>query len=108
MYFKITFDVFILLLQGPLTISIQELDGTFNHKIMIEENKTKFEFTCHSKSRRSDFTVASLFWFQKHDEYLECCLNVSTILNLTSIILLLLFLVEVVLDKERSQEIPFR
>jgi len=46
------------LLQGPLTISIQELDGTFNHKIMIEENKTKFEFTCHSKSRRCDITTA--------------------------------------------------
>jgi len=40
-----------------LTISIQELDGTFSHKIMIEENMPKFEFTCHSKSRRCVFRV---------------------------------------------------
>ena len=31
---------------------IQELDGSFNHTFKIEENKTKFESTCHSKSRR--------------------------------------------------------
>lgn len=37
---------------GPLTIMIQELDGTFPHTFMIEENKTRFEITCHSKSRR--------------------------------------------------------
>lgn len=37
---------------GPLTVAIQELDGTFNHTFKIEENKTKFEITCHSKSRR--------------------------------------------------------
>ena len=37
---------------GPLSVSIQELDGTFNHNFKIEENKTKFEITCHSKSRR--------------------------------------------------------
>lgn len=38
--------------QGPLTVTIQELDGSFNHTFKIEENKTKFEITCHSKSRR--------------------------------------------------------
>ncbi|ELT93532.1 hypothetical protein CAPTEDRAFT_221667 [Capitella teleta] len=37
---------------GPLTVVLQELDGTFNHTFKIEENKTKFEITCHSKSRR--------------------------------------------------------
>jgi transcription initiation factor TFIID subunit 2 len=37
---------------GPLTVTIQELDGSFNHTFKIEENKTKFEITCHSKSRR--------------------------------------------------------
>ena len=41
-------------LQGPLIVAIQELDGTFNHNFKIEENKTKFEITCHSKSRRWD------------------------------------------------------
>ncbi|KAI0209910.1 Transcription initiation factor TFIID subunit 2 [Lamellibrachia satsuma] len=38
---------------GPLIVAIQELDGTFNHNFKIEENKTKFEITCHSKSRRN-------------------------------------------------------
>ncbi|ESO05362.1 hypothetical protein HELRODRAFT_191453 [Helobdella robusta] len=37
---------------GPITVSIQELDGTFNHQFMVEENKSKFEIPCHSKSRR--------------------------------------------------------
>ncbi|KAF6025696.1 TAF2 [Bugula neritina] len=37
---------------GPLEVTIQELDGSFNHTFKIEENKTKFEITCHSKSRR--------------------------------------------------------
>ncbi|PVD22834.1 hypothetical protein C0Q70_16090 [Pomacea canaliculata] len=39
--------------RGPLTVTIQELDGSFNHTFKIEENKTKFEITCHSKSRRN-------------------------------------------------------
>lgn len=38
---------------GPLTVTIQELDGSFNHTFKIEENKTKFDITCHSKSRRN-------------------------------------------------------
>ncbi|KAL8598547.1 hypothetical protein ACOMHN_051335 [Nucella lapillus] len=38
---------------GPLTVTIQELDGSFNHSFKIEEDKTKFEITCHSKSRRN-------------------------------------------------------
>lgn len=43
---------FFLLFQGPLTVTIQELDGSFNHNFKIEENKTKFDITCHSKCRR--------------------------------------------------------
>ncbi|KAK8787251.1 hypothetical protein V5799_022973 [Amblyomma americanum] len=42
-----------LLLQGPLTVTIQELDGTFKHNLQIEENATKHDITCHSKSRRN-------------------------------------------------------
>ena len=38
---------------GALNVTIQELDGSFNHTFKIEENKTKFEITCHSKSRRN-------------------------------------------------------
>lgn len=38
---------------GPLTVIIQELDGSFSHNFKIEENKIKFEITCHSKSRRN-------------------------------------------------------
>ncbi|XP_064486844.1 transcription initiation factor TFIID subunit 2-like isoform X2 [Ornithodoros turicata] len=38
---------------GPLTVTIQELDGTFEHHLQIEENATKHDITCHSKSRRN-------------------------------------------------------
>ncbi|BFZ20925.1 hypothetical protein BsWGS_23965 [Bradybaena similaris] len=38
---------------GTLNVTIQELDGSFSHQFKIEENKTKFEITCHSKSRRN-------------------------------------------------------
>lgn len=38
---------------GPLTVWIQELDGTFKHNLQIEENATKHDITCHSKSRRN-------------------------------------------------------
>ena len=34
-------------------MTIQELDGSFNHTFKIEENKYKFDITCHSKSRRN-------------------------------------------------------
>ena len=38
---------------GPLTVRVQELDGSFNHTIQIEENTTKHDLPCHSKSRRN-------------------------------------------------------
>ncbi|OQR68760.1 transcription initiation factor TFIID subunit 2-like, partial [Tropilaelaps mercedesae] len=38
---------------GPLTIAIQELDGTFRHTLQIEEISSKHDITCHSKSRRN-------------------------------------------------------
>jgi len=39
---------------GPITVTVQELDGTFPHKLNIEENKTTpFAISCHSKSRRN-------------------------------------------------------
>lgn len=39
---------------GPITVTVQELDGTFPQKLNIEENKTTpFTITCHSKSRRN-------------------------------------------------------
>lgn len=38
---------------GPLVVWIQELDGTFKHNLQIEENATKHDITCHSKSRRN-------------------------------------------------------
>lgn len=39
---------------GPITVTVQELDGTFPQKLNIEENKTTpFIITCHSKSRRN-------------------------------------------------------
>lgn len=39
---------------GLVTVTVQELDGTFPQKLNIEENKTTpFVITCHSKSRRN-------------------------------------------------------
>nr|CAB3266794.1 transcription initiation factor TFIID subunit 2-like [Phallusia mammillata] len=38
---------------GPLMVRVQELDGSFNHTIQIEENTTKHDLPCHSKSRRN-------------------------------------------------------
>ena len=38
---------------GPLTVRVQELDGSFHHTIQIEENTTKHDLPCHSKSRRN-------------------------------------------------------
>ncbi|XP_072170420.1 transcription initiation factor TFIID subunit 2-like [Diadema setosum] len=37
---------------GPLKVTIQELDGSFEHTLQVEDNMTKGEITCHSKSRR--------------------------------------------------------
>ncbi|XP_071965911.1 transcription initiation factor TFIID subunit 2-like [Antedon mediterranea] len=37
---------------GPLKVTIQELDGSFEHTLQVEENLVKGEITCHSKSRR--------------------------------------------------------
>lgn len=39
-------------LQGPIKVTVQELDGSFNHMLQIEENSLKHDIPCHSKSRR--------------------------------------------------------
>ena len=38
---------------GPLSVRLQELDGTFKHTIQVEENVIKHDIPCHSKSRRN-------------------------------------------------------
>nr|XP_027199421.1 transcription initiation factor TFIID subunit 2-like [Dermatophagoides pteronyssinus] len=38
---------------GPLMIWLQELDGTFKHNLQIEDNVSKHDIVCHSKSRRN-------------------------------------------------------
>jgi transcription initiation factor TFIID subunit 2 len=38
---------------GPLSLTIQELDGSFSHTIQIEENTTRYDLPCHSKLRRN-------------------------------------------------------
>lgn len=38
--------------QGPIKVTVQELDGSFNHMLQIEENSLKHDIPCHSKSRR--------------------------------------------------------
>ncbi|CAL8096925.1 unnamed protein product [Orchesella dallaii] len=37
---------------GPLTVALQELDGTFKHVLQIEGTQAKADIVCHSKSRR--------------------------------------------------------
>ncbi len=39
---------------GPLTIIVQEIDGSFTHTVNIEDNITsKFEILCHSKGKKN-------------------------------------------------------
>ncbi len=40
---------------GPITIIIQELDGSFTHNLQVEDNSTscKFDISCHSKGKKS-------------------------------------------------------
>jgi transcription initiation factor TFIID subunit 2 len=37
---------------GPLTIVVQELDGSFPHTVQIDGNLSKHDLPCHSKGRR--------------------------------------------------------
>uniref|UniRef100_A0A8C2UU57 Transcription initiation factor TFIID subunit 2 n=1 Tax=Chinchilla lanigera TaxID=34839 RepID=A0A8C2UU57_CHILA len=38
---------------GPLKVTVQELDGSFNHTLQIKEDSLKHNIPCHSKSRRN-------------------------------------------------------
>ncbi len=39
---------------GPITIIIQELDGSFTHNLHVEDNTScKFDISCHSKGKKS-------------------------------------------------------
>jgi transcription initiation factor TFIID subunit 2 len=38
---------------GPLTVIVQELDGSFSHTIQLEENVTRYDIVLHSKGKRS-------------------------------------------------------
>lgn len=39
---------------GPITITIQELDGSFSHNLHVDENTScKFDISCHSKGKKS-------------------------------------------------------
>ncbi|MGH0148697.1 UNVERIFIED_CONTAM: hypothetical protein FKN15_013567 [Acipenser sinensis] len=46
---------------GPIKVTVQELDGSFNHTLQIEENSLKHDIPCHSKSRRAD---SPLLWIR--------------------------------------------
>lgn len=54
-------------MQGPIKVTVQELDGSFNHMLQIEENSLKHDIPCHSKSRRysdqSPFHVCNVQYF---------------------------------------------
>ena len=43
---------YLICFQGPLTVCVQELDGSFNHTVQIEDVYSRHELPCHSKSRR--------------------------------------------------------
>ena len=38
---------------SPRSVRIQELDGTFNHTVQVEEKATKINISCHSRARRN-------------------------------------------------------
>ena len=38
---------------GPLTVVVQELDGSFSHTIQLEENQIRYDIVLHSKAKRS-------------------------------------------------------
>ncbi len=38
--------------QGPMTVVVQEFDGSFTHTIQVEESITSHELQCHSKIRK--------------------------------------------------------
>ncbi|MEQ2192642.1 hypothetical protein XENOCAPTIV_014828, partial [Xenoophorus captivus] len=46
---------------GPIKVTVQELDGSFNHTLQIEENSLKHDIPCHSKSRSAD---SPLLWIR--------------------------------------------
>ena len=50
-----------VVLQGQIRVAVQELDGTFTHTFNLEENCSKVEISCHSKSRRYNRVFALKF-----------------------------------------------
>lgn len=57
---------------GSLTVRVQELDGSFQHTIQIEENSTKHDIQCHSKSRRNKRKKIPLLNGEEADIDLAC------------------------------------
>lgn len=49
--------LYLICFQGPLTVCVQELDGSFNHTVQIEDVYSRHELPCHSKSRRLDINT---------------------------------------------------
>ncbi|XP_052258217.1 transcription initiation factor TFIID subunit 2-like isoform X2 [Dreissena polymorpha] len=72
---------------GPLEVTIQELDGSFNHIFNIEENKTKFEITCHSKSRRNKKKKIPLLTGEEVDMDLSAMEAINSIMGADSPVL---------------------
>jgi transcription initiation factor TFIID subunit 2 len=53
---------------GPITIVIQEIDGSFTHNLQIEDsNSTKFELACHSKGKKNKKKKIPLFTGEEVD-----------------------------------------
>lgn len=38
---------------GPMPVTIQELDGSFQHTFKLEDIRNNFDILCHSKSRKN-------------------------------------------------------
>ena len=51
-YYKLADPNNAFVLQGSMTVVVQEFDGCFTHSIQVEENSTSFELPCHSKIRK--------------------------------------------------------
>ncbi|PAV72478.1 hypothetical protein WR25_05891 [Diploscapter pachys] len=46
---------------GPLTVVVQELDGSFSHTVQIDSDISRSELQCHSKGRRQKKAGLDLF-----------------------------------------------
>ncbi|KJH52750.1 hypothetical protein DICVIV_01094 [Dictyocaulus viviparus] len=51
---------------GPLTVLVQELDGSFSHTVQIDGDISRADLQCHSKGRRQKKVSADIWFIQPY------------------------------------------